>query len=56
MGLLRSRVRVAQRGCNRRTHIIATLVQSAALWGTPGAEMGCSKVYGEHHDQDGPRI
>ena len=34
-----SRVRRAQGGFSRRTHIIATLVQAAALWGTPGAEV-----------------
>ena len=36
---LLSRVRGAQGGFSRRTHIIATLVQAAALWGTPGAEV-----------------
>ena len=36
---LPSRVRGAQGGFSRRTHIIATLVQAAALWGTPGAEV-----------------
>ena len=35
---LLSRVRGAQGGFSRRT-IIATLVQAAALWGTPGAEV-----------------
>ena len=34
-----SRVRGAQGGFSRRTHIIATLVQAAALLGTPGAEV-----------------
>ena len=31
-----SRVRGAQGGFSGRTHIIATLVQTAALWGAPG--------------------
>ena len=31
--------RGAQGGFSRRTHIIATLVQAATLWGTPGAEV-----------------
>ena len=36
---LLSRVRGAQGGFSRRTRIIATLVQAAALWGTPGAQV-----------------
>ena len=62
---LLSRVRGAQGGFSRRTRIIATLVQSAALWGSRGQRSAasssrawrqrCSKAYGGHPDRDGPK-
>ena len=47
---LLSRVRGAQGGFNRRTHIIATPVQAAALWGNPG---GGSVPKGSTKPRDG---
>ena len=56
-----TRVRGAQGGFTRRTHIIAILIQSAALWGSPGADITaktsavwnrqCSTACGAPHDR-----